>query len=143
MNIIGIPPKTYSRVYTKAMAMHSMNATGLEACFTLQELSPTQIKEWVETLAQVNWECYSNRYHKDMPWPVSDIEFDRNGLKVDTYQFLKYLHSISYNIETDYLDEFSEDDQMHLDLLEKVIHDIEENIVNSLPEYQKAQWICE
>jgi len=85
--------------------------------------------------------CCKYREPVELLKPVKIAPF---GAEPNTYQFLKWLHCIHYNIEISTIEhagrKISMLDKVCMKFLKRLIADTEQTIINSLPEYDKAKW---
>jgi hypothetical protein len=86
----------------------------------------------------MNERSYYKKYKEPFPsvWIHDIIDFNQ-GNKVNTYQMLKDLKAIRYNIEDEPVNEF---EKMSLEVLDAAISEISAVIINELPEYQATTW---
>jgi hypothetical protein len=110
-----------------------------------QTMTEEKIQNMVKDWSYLNELSFVHKY-KDEPipetWMYQFIDFNRTFQKINTYQFLKYLHSIHYNIEPEHIPEYMVNMGMEesYKFLKKLIRDIEETIISSIEEYKQAEW---
>jgi hypothetical protein len=116
-------------------------------CSTFGHLSENQIKELIINWAILNETTYCDKYNEKFEGLHNFIRFKFSGKTINTYQCLKYLQCLHYNIEekTIKTPKLSEEAINALQLLTKGIEEILTNIVALLPEWETAQWseVCE
>jgi len=143
MSVLVPEVEVFNNVYDKAVNYTFHKVCDINYCSTLGHMTEVQIKNTIKTLCDLNVESYEKAY-KQNPGEVkfSDtIKFDRSGSIIDTYQMLKYLECIYYNIELDTIDrELNRMESDSMKTLRKSIDEIKSAIIGEIPEYKDAKW---
>ena len=89
------------------------------------------LKEFVDKLRQANIQAWNERYEEDEP-PVSLLDFTGAVMPYgSTVQMLQSLHGLRYNMDGQDVDECAKQ-------LNKVIDQLQYEIISRLPEWEKA-----
>jgi hypothetical protein len=151
MSVLVPDLKVFEAVYNKAWLYGFNKVCDINYCHTLsfsdEEKLKTHVKNWL-WLNEMSWiRMYEDNGQK--PDLVDFLTF-RNGKNINTYQMLKYLQCIDYNIEietiktgkTGHEDPFLIPDNIidSYNLLKKAIEEIQNVIISQLPEYEEAKW---
>jgi len=156
MSIMIIDNEVYERVATK-MFYSSFNTTCNNNYFyCCTKLSEDEIKIHVKTWLQLNEWSYVCAYGARLPDEkyeslCSLLYLDFKFPEPDSYQFLKWLHAIQYNIEIDTISAngwsgipgsytVTEQDLQSFEFLQNLILEVAQAIIKSLPEYDSAAW---
>lgn len=152
MSVLVLDIKAYEAVYQKAWTYKFHNQVDINYCQTLKAYETDEglqslIKDWL----WLNEYSYLRRYReKGKPDMAPFLTFKSSSDTINSYQMLKYLLCIQYNIEistiksgyTGMEDEvlIPESVMGSYEVLEKAIQDIQYTIISQLPEYQEAKW---
>jgi len=91
----------------------------------------TTLHEFVDKLRQANIQAYNERYEEGEP-PISLLDFTNAVMPYgSTIQLLKSLHGLRYNIDSQDVGECAKQ-------LDKVIDQLQYEIISRLPEWEKA-----
>lgn len=141
--------KIYQKVATKIFYATSNKVCDINffpSCFSFKNpLTEEQIWNTVKTWLNLN-ECSYNARYKEEADEHSLTEFLQCSFVYDspnTYQFLKWLECISYNIERSTVEQvrpLSEEETNALKFLDNLIIEAKNAIIGSLPEYKAAEW---
>jgi hypothetical protein len=97
------------------------------------QLHSEPLQKFIRKVYQANQDTWNKRYEEsDM---IPDI-LPATGEPMNKYQTLKTLEALHYNIELEYVPEFT----VIYKQLEIMINDIKDNIIEALPEYEAAKW---
>ena len=140
MSIQTLDPQIFEQVNTKAQSYRFNKQVDINYNHIFSRMTEQEIEKHIKTWSYLNERSYLRRYNEPIPdiCIYEFINFDKYK-QINTYQMLKYLHCIQYNIETECLN-LSDFEKESLQVLENVIRSIEYTIINSLPEYQEAKW---
>lgn len=153
MSVIMLSSKHYRTAYNKACSFMNRKTIDINYCQTFAGLTEYQIKQLFQDWYVLNYLSYCGRY---------DDEIDEDRLleiyhtinkwnyttakepNCTTIQELKLLQSIRYQIEEEYCFAFMEETieryKVSLTILDKAINELQRTIINSLEEYQQAEW---
>lgn len=127
MSVMGINDETFVKVYNTLLIMQETQIK-----FTISHFArdaKTNLFNLIDGLRKANIDSYNERYNKNCSLiPFSDVISSGTLSRV---QLLKSLQCIDYNIE---LKEYD------YSFIKKLIEDIKDSIINSLPEYEAAKW---
>lgn len=143
MSVLMIDPKIYDLVYVKLVDFTYHNEVNINYSSTFRHMTELKIQEFVKTLCVLNEESYCTRYDDKYQKLYSFIKFRFSGGTINTYQLLKYLLCIEYNIEVSTITikrELTQLEKESLQLLKTAISEIQMNIIGTLPEYEKCKW---
>lgn len=101
-------------------------------CSTLS-MDDDSIEKWVLDLCKLNERSYCKRYKEKEEKLYKFLDFKKPQKRTDIYQFLKYLHCLSYNI-----DGFKKTKSVLI--LRRAIEEIKYNIINEIESYKIAEW---
>lgn len=143
MSVLVHDPKVFSQIYVKAVDYTFHKTCDINYCSTFGVLKEEYIADVIRTLCDLNCESYEKRY-KEEPDKVKLSEFivfKFTGQTINTFQMLKYLECIYYNIELDTINRpLNELESDSMDCLRNAISEIKSVIIKELPEYQAAKW---
>ena len=101
-------------------------------CSTLS-MDDDSIEKWVLDLCKLNERSYCKRYKEKEVKLYKFLDFKKQQKRTNIYQFLKYLHCLSYNI-----DGFKKTKSVVI--LRRAIEEIQYNIINEIESYKTAEW---
>ena len=134
MSVLCPDPKVYEAIYHKMCAYTFNKTVDINYCSVFSSVTFEQIQEFVTSLCDLNEQSYNKRYNKQTKAGEElskFINFRFKNPKINTYQMLKYLQCIQYNIELKH---------ENVLILDKAINEISHRIINELPEYQTAKY---
>jgi len=153
MSVTVIEPKVFELVLNRMLYYGSQTEKSISYC---EELSKNYRKRTIEeyetychTLVRLWYSLYDKSYHYKyrenetyFADTIVDIRLDRKITPINTYQFVKYLHCIKYNIEisTIGIDNISLSESGAHSELEQIIKSITFTIITELPQYKEAEW---
>ena len=143
MSVLMIDVDVYTHVYRKLIQYQFNSQCDINYCETFRRLSEKQIEKLVRTWCDLNEESYNCKYEEpDNKMKLSEfIDFEFNNSKTSTYQLLKWLECINYNIETYTIDRLlTEYELKAIDTLHKGIEEIKSVIIKEIPAYKEAKW---
>ena len=135
----GVASKMFDASFRKTCDINYFSS-----CFSFTNpLTEAKIWEIVKTWLKLNECSFDTRYKEPDPRPL--VEFLECSFCTipNTYQFLKWLQCIWYNIEPSTIEEvrtLTEQEREALDFLERLIQEAQAAIIGSLPEYRAATW---
>lgn len=143
MSVLVPEAEVFNKVYDKAVSYTFNKVCDINHCSTFNQMTEGQIKNTVKTLCDLNVESYDKAYRQKLGKAKfsDEIKFDRTGGTINTYQMLKYLECIYYNIELDTINR--ELNKLELDsmtALQKSIDEIKDAIIGEIPGYKDAKW---
>lgn len=103
------------------------------------EWDKVKIAAVVSDWCDMNERSYDTRYGEKPQHLKDDLRFRFKGGTPNTYQFLKWLQCIRYNIEEDHI-EMSDQNKVSLHLLDTLIESAADSIVSATDEYKAAKW---
>lgn len=155
MSVMTLGLEVYQEVYKKACSYYyrAWGSVDINYCHALQ-CNEKYLRDWVSWLYEMVHVSYCVHYHhapdEEQLQMIREAidEWRYNGLKgndCNTYQMLKHLQCIRYQIE-DYemkpdgkwKDEYDEP----LELLNNAINELKCRIISIIPEYKEAKWGC-
>ena len=151
MSVQDLPFELYEEVFNKTCTYISRCTLDIDYCSTLQ-LTELQARTWVSYLNEMVYLSYCSRYrHKPegARFAIDAVKFGRlryANIKhppCSTYQMLKHLHCIDYQIECTTMREaglWEEEYEQPYTLLQEAITEIGLHIIQNHPEYQAAQY---
>lgn len=134
MSVLVADPKIYEAIYSKMLSYRNRNQVDINFCSVFNRMTEEEIQQFVKTLCNLNEHSYDRKYKEKtkIGEELSKfINFSYQLSKINTYQMLKYLQMIRYNIEIK---------NKVLIKLDDAISEISYQIINQLPEYQIAKW---
>lgn len=154
MSILVADLNVYEAVFEKAWKYGFNKTVNINYCnvlsFDNEEILKNHVKNWLI----LNELSYIRRYEdgtNERPHLHEFLTF-RKTFNIDTYQMLKYLQCILYNIELSTIRTGKTGNEKKMDisadliesynLLKKAIEEIQIQIINEIPQYQSAKW-CE
>lgn len=145
MSVLVLEPAIFTALYDKLCSYENHKVCDINYCYEATRI-PDKI-EFLRTLADLNEKSYLIRYRENQTGPTlaQMIKFDRTGNKtINTYQALKYLQCLEYNIEKSTIEDLagplSEHELTSLETLDKIIDSLKSAIIDSIEEYKKANW---
>lgn len=150
MSVLVHDLKTFKAVYNKAVTYKFNRTCNIDYCNTLS-LEDGELQKHVTNWCYLNEWSFNRKYKGGniLPYLYQMLTFKYKREKINTYQMLKYLSSIYYNIELDTIkigrtgNEPIEIDFFMLEsykILEKTIDELKSTIIAQIPEYKKAKW---
>ena len=141
MSIISIHLEIYNKVGGKLINMGGQKYCGLNHSYFLKKLEPAEIINHLRNLSDMNETSYMRKYYprEKLRLQACHIKIG-NYAEISTYQVYKFIQAISYNIEIEYLKP-AEIITDSLDFLNNLLNDLKETLINTIPEYQNAQWV--
>lgn len=148
MSILIPDLKIYQAVATKmyyATSNPVCDINHFTSCFSFR--SPlTEEKIWtlINHWLALNEASYYARYKEPITSPLT--EFLKKKFIYDapnTYQFLKWLQCIRYNIEPETIKKVRQltvEEALALNFLDRLIREAQDAIINSLTQYKEAKW---
>lgn len=150
MSVLVADLKVYEEVYKKAWNYTFNKVCDINYCHTLGSLGEETLKKHVKNWLYLNELSYIRRYDEGDKPELHNFLNLKPGTAVNTYQTLKYLNCIDYNIEMNTIKNgktghekeiiISEELQESYDLLKKAINEIKDVIISQIPQYKKAKY---
>lgn len=145
MSVLAISSNQFKEVYNKACKYQYRDTVDIDFCNTLKNENQESLKNWCKSLLELNYKSYKKRYNKHCD--LEELDNDKKiidswnwntmGKACSTYQMLKFLECINYNIE---LDKTELDNSTAYQTLIKAINEIRYNIISQIPEYKNSKW---
>lgn len=146
MSVLILDLKVYEAVYNKAWSYQFNNVCDINYCYTLKKYTENQLKEIIKNWLWLNEMSYNCRYEESNIIELPELlKFYLSGKEpINTYQMLKYLECIKYNIEISTIIingiEIPEDKKDSYKILKDAVNEIKNVIISELPQYKKAKW---
>lgn len=150
MSVLVPDLKVYDAVFEKAWSYGFHKVCDINYCNTLSFNNEETLKNHVKNWLWLNEMSWIRRYEDGDKPNLADFLTFRSKKHINTYQMLKYLHCIDYNIEietiqtgkTGYETPFLiPDDKMEsYRLLKKAIEEIQGVIILEIEEYKEAKY---
>lgn len=153
MSVLPINKKVFEQVLNRMLYYANQTTVGINYCEFLHRGSKEQSMSEYEMDCQKIVQGWSNLVIKSHHYKYTPnetllgvyfetIQLDKKASPINTYQFLKFLTSINFQIEVETIgtDRMTLDETISYCSLVKLIEDIKNTIIKSLPEYQKAEW---
>ena len=151
MSVMTLGLEVYKEVFKKACSYEWRRIVDIDYCQTLQR-SKRCLSLWVYRLYEMVHVSYCVHYGKE----VSEIElqmarevidsweYDKfMGPNCNTYQMLKHLQCIHYQIEDCEMKsegKWREEYNGAWEMLNEAIHELKGQIIAEIPEYKEAKW---
>jgi hypothetical protein len=140
--------EVFSKVNNKMQSYKFHKTVDINYCSLLsdQTMTKEKIQNLIKDWSYLNELSFVHKYDDEpIPetWMYQFIDFSRNYQKVNTYQFLKYLNAIQYNIEPQHIPEYMINERIKdsYKFLKNLIRDIEKTIISNIEQYKQAEWI--
>lgn len=142
--------KVYKEIYKKAWSYGFNNTCDINYCSTLSFTNESVLESHVKNWLWLNELSYLRRYEEENLPELHMFLKLRSGSPVNTYQMLKYLECIKYNIEISTIETgktgFEYEITIPTDkadsylILCNAIDEIKSTIINQIPKYKDAKW---
>jgi hypothetical protein len=148
MSVLVSSIKSYELVFVKAVDYTFRKTCDINYCSVLGGLTEGQIASYVRIWANLNNQSYLIRYKEpkdEVPYSTF-LNLRYSGKTINTYQMLKTLECICYNIEVDTIKTvgmLTVHESAAMDVLNRAIDEIKSVIINEIKEYKDAQWCIE
>ena len=148
MSVLVSSIKAYELVFVKAVDYTFRRTCDINYCSVLGGLTEGQIANHVKMWADLNAESYNIRYKEpkdEIPYSTF-LNLRHSGKTINTYQMLKTLECICYNIEVDTIEtvrKLTVQESAAMVVLNRAIEEIKSAIINEIKEYKDAQWCIE
>lgn len=142
MSVLTLDERVYPAIANKIDNAGKRTVIDINYLHSCSHLQRTEISTLVNTWHRLNVETYEIRY-SEKPTPLDTIEMIFDALPVNTYQFLKWLKCLNYNIEMENIEEvraITPDEWAAHRVLDKIIENAMSTIIDSLPKYEAAAW---
>lgn len=150
MSVVMLELGLYQEVYNKVCKCNNSRTSEVGTISGLNFLTESSIRHWIAQLYEMNYKSYCARYKEEFnplcldSEAISKWQYDNMRKKpCSIYQLLKYLHCIDYQIEEDTMRNVSLWDVSfdgNIRILRDMIGNIEQAIINNIPEYKEAKW---
>lgn len=150
MSVLVPDLKIYDAVFEKALKYTFHNVCDINYCGILGRQTENQLKKHVCNWLWLNEMSYIRRYQDGSKPDLGDFLTFKSNANINTYQMLKYLECIKYNIEIETIKTgktgnetpfLIPDEKMEsYNLLEKASEEIQCTIISQLPKYKSAKW---
>lgn len=153
MSVLPINKKVFEQVLNRMLYYANQTTVGINYCEFLHRGSKEQSMSEYERDCQKIVQGWSNLVIKSHHYKYTPnemllneyfelVKVDKKASPINTYQFLKFLTCIHFQIEIKTIgtDRMTLEETIAYQFLEKLIDDIKNTIIKSLPEYQKAEW---
>lgn len=153
MSVMTLDLGVYQEVYKKACSYYyrAWGTVDINCCNALQH-NEGYLRQWLGWLYEMVHVSYCVHYHQTPDeeqlkmiretieeWRYNDFKTQN----INTYQMLKYLQCIRYQIE-DYEmkpdGRWKEEYDKPLELLAEAINELKCRIISAIPEYKEAKW---
>ena len=132
MSVLVLSPEVYSQIYHRIYMTKENKQCDINYCYELREFTEDTLKAFIVELSNLNEKSYNKRYNEKSKVLQSEFINFNTAKFIDVYQFLKYLICIDYNIEIQ--------NKKAVKKLRAIISSVQFAIIDSLPEYKKANW---
>ena len=145
MSVLVSSTNAFERVFVKAVSYTFSKTLDINYCNTLGKCTEGYLANLVKTWADLNNESYTVKYNQDkdeVPYSFF-LNLSFSGETINTYQMLKSLECIYYNIELCTIEtvrELTEFEKRSVEILKNAIEEIKTMIVEEIPEYKEAKW---
>lgn len=146
MSVLVVSKETFEKVFVKAVKYTFGKTLDIDWCVSFHDMNEHEIAEVVKIWCRLNEESYCIKYEEKVENKQEklNLNFNRNHSEsINTYQMLKSLQCINYNIEEDTINQVRElcpKEKAAMKILYAVICQILHAIVNDMIEYQQADW---
>ena len=140
----------YEAIYNKAWLYGFNKTVDINYCNCLSFDDEEKLKEHVKNWLYLNELSYNRRYKEESETFLKDFLTFRGAHAIDTYQMLKFLQCIQYNIELETIKSgfdgmqkkiiLSENLMNSYNLLTFAVEEISQRIISEIPAYKKAEW---
>lgn len=149
MSVMHLSFRHYEMAYVKACSYISRRTVDINYCGEFTEMTQGMIREWFKELYRMNVYSLHCEHDEELEGCIKTAinamdAWDYNKMDVpvcDTYQGLKLFECIHYNIETDTIEnkrlEWECGCMMRLN---RVIREMKNRIIDTIPEYRDAKW---
>ena len=150
MSVLIPDLKIYTAVYEKSIAYTFSKVCDINYCSTLGRLTENQLQKTILDWLWLNEMTYNRMYNEqDEPYLGQFVEF-KPVETINTFQMLKYLDCIDYNIEIETIKTGRDGEQPKIEIpsdkmesykiLCRAIDEIKSAIINEITEYQNAKY---
>lgn len=150
MSVLVLDIPVFESIYQKAWLYGFNKQVDVNYCHALSFDNEDDLKDHVKNWITLNELSFNRRYdEKNEPFLVNFMKF-RHGAKISTYQMLKYLQCLQYNIELDTIRNgktgfepkmiITSELMESYKLLERAILEIMQQCINEIPQYKNANW---
>lgn len=151
MSVMTLELEVYKEVFKKACSYEWRRTVDINYCHTLQS-NEAHLRQWVCRLYEMVHVSYS--VHYDHAINEEELQMIRDTINswryndfkepdCNTYQMLKHLQCIHYQIE-DYEmkpeGKWKEEYNEAWKMLNEAIHELKSRIIAEIPEYKEAKW---
>ncbi len=145
MSVQVLDIKAFEALNEYMQYMKHNKTCDIKYCSELTTMTEEGVNYLVHGLCKLNEISYKARYRETDLTPTlwQFIDLNKRGLNIDTYQFLKYLIAINYNIEIETIEErrpLTHLETINFETLQKIIEQVKMSIIASLQEYDRAEW---
>lgn len=149
MSVMHLSFRHYEMAYVKACSYIGRRTVDINYCGEFCKMSQGMIREWFKELYRMNVYSLHCEHNEELEGCIKTAinamdawDYDKMDVPVcDTYQGLKLLECIHYQIETGTMESkdlpWDDDDIL---LLERVIREMKNRIIDTIPEYRDAKW---
>lgn len=149
MSVLVLDLEVYEAIYEKAIDYTFRNVCDINFCSVLKHKTENQLKKIVFDWLYLNELSYNRRYREENEPHLNQFLKFKSNVNINTYQMLKYLECIKYNIELDTIEtgfsgtekpiKLKSDILESYEVLKLAIEEIKTTIISSLPEYKIFQ----
>lgn len=152
MSVMHLSFRHYEMAYVKACSCIGRRIVDINFCGELCNMTQGAIREWFKQLYQMNVYSLHCEHDDELEGCIKTAlnamdAWDYNKMDVpvcDTYQGLKLFQCIRYQIEPDTM----EGKDMpwvckNVTMLNRVIREMKNRIIDTIPEYRDAKWAIE
>lgn len=139
MSVMQINIETFESLKEKFISYCFNKQCDINYCSVIHNLTEKQIEDLLKNWCDLNEMSYNSRYKQepDKLKTSEFINFKRPRPIPNTYQALKWLECIEYNIEV----ECETDEQKEsIVILHKAIEQIKSAIIGEITEYKNSNW---
>lgn len=151
MSVLVVDLKVYEQIYNKIISFKHNNTVNINYCNTFASWDNEEtIKEVVRNWCWLNEWSFNRKYNEPNEKLYKLLNLRFSGPACSTYQLLKWLECIRYNIELDTIRQGRTADSSKIIIsaellesykyLEAFIQNVMTTCVSQIPEYKAAEW---
>ena len=147
MSVMSIQPEIFGAVFSKFESYNFNRTCDINYCSSASQLfkrGEEYVQNIIREWANLNQTSYLMKYRQNGEGLTAGelIQF-KTSKRLNTYECLKHLECIRYNIEKCTIEELrglTDSEGEALEILSAVIEEIKSVIIHELPEYKAAKW---
>jgi hypothetical protein len=142
MSVLVTDLEVFNCIYDKAFSYTFRKTVDINFCNVFHKMTEKQIKNLVKNWLILNELTHVKEYKENVnPYLHELLVFDRSISTINTYQMLKYLECVCYNIDIENIKDLIDYEKKEsFETLKKAIEQISISIIKEIPEYQNAKY---